>query len=94
MKISELQPRQGKVDIEATITAKQEARTFSKMGESGKVCNATISDGASTITLTLWNADAELYNVGDKIKITNGYVSEWQGELQLGAGKYGKIEKI
>lgn len=94
MKISELQPRQGKVDIEVTITAKQEARTFNKMGQNGKVCNATISDGEGSMTLTLWNDDADNYQVGDKVKITNGYVSEWQGELQLGAGKYGKIEKL
>ena len=46
------------------------------------------------ITLTLWNADCDTFAVGDKVKITNGYVSEWQGELQLGAGKYGKVEKL
>ncbi len=94
MKLAELQPRQGKVDIEVTIAAKQDPRPFNKMGNAGKVCNATISDDTGTMTLTLWNEDCEKFAVGDKVKITNGYVSEWQGEMQLGAGKFGKIEKI
>lgn len=94
MNISELQPRQGKVDIEVTITEVQPPRTFSKMGSSGKVANATVTDGSGTITLSLWNEDADKYVVGDKLKLTNGFVSEWQGQLQLSAGKYGKLEKI
>jgi replication factor A1 len=94
MKISELQPRQGKVELEATIVEKQPPREFNKPGMNGKVCNARISDGSGTITLTLWNDDCEKYQQGDKIKISNGYVGEWQGELQLGAGKFGKLEKL
>ena len=94
MKISELQPRQGRVELEATIVEKQPPREFNKMGNMGKVCNARISDGSGTMTLTLWNEDCEKFNPGDKIKISNGYVSEWQGELQLGAGKFGKLEKL
>jgi replication factor A1 len=94
MKLSELQPRQGKVDIEVTISELQPPRPFNKMGASGQVCNAKITDGSATMTLTLWNDDCGKYQVGDKLKITNGYVSEWQGELQLGAGKFGKVEKI
>ena len=29
-----------------------------------------------------------------KVKITNGYVSEFQGELQLTTGKFGKLEVL
>lgn len=94
MNLSELQPRQGKVDVEVTISALQPPRTYNKMGSAGKVCNATITDGTASMTLTLWNEDCDKYQVGDKVKITNGYVSEWQGEMQLGTGKYGKVEKL
>ena len=94
MKLSELQPRQGKVDIDVTISEIQPPRTFNKMGSEGKVANATVTDGSASVTLSLWNEDIEKFAVGDKIKITNGYVGEWQGQLQLSAGKYGKIEKI
>ena len=39
------------------------------------------------IKLSLWNDDTARVKAGDKVKITNGYVSEWQGELQLTTGK-------
>jgi replication factor A1 len=29
--------------------------------------------------------------VGDKIKIENGYITSFKGELQLNIGKYGKL---
>lgn len=93
--ISEIQPRQGNIEIEsAEITDKEEPREFEKFGNKGKVCNCTIKDDSGEIKLTLWNDDVEKYNVGDKIKITNGYCNEFQGEKQLTAGKFGKIEKI
>ena len=46
------------------------------------------------MTLTLWNEEIEKVKLGLKIRITNGYVSEWQGEKQISAGRYGKIEII
>jgi len=58
------------------------------------VCNAKIKDDSGEITLTLWNDEIEKVNVGNKIKIFNGYVNEWQGILQLTVGKFGKLEII
>jgi len=94
MKISELQPRQGKVDIEAEVVSIEEPRTFNKFGKEGRVANATIKDDSGEIKLTLWNDDIDKVKEGSKIKITNGYVNEFQGEKQLTAGRLGKIEII
>ena len=33
-------------------------------------------------------------SVGQKVKITNGYVNEWQGKAQLTLGKFGKTEIV
>ncbi len=94
MKISELKVRQGNVETEGEITKKEEPKTFNKFGKEGKVCNATLTDDSGEIKLTLWNEQADQFAVGDKIKITNGYVNEFQGEKQLTSGRFGKIEKI
>lgn len=94
MKISELKVRQGNVETEGEITHKEESRSFNKFGKEGKVCNATLKDDSGEIKLTLWNEQADQFVVGDKIKITNGYVNEFQGEKQLTSGRFGKIEKI
>ena len=42
----------------------------------------------------MWNEDIDKVKSGDKVKLTNGYVSEWQGELQLTTGKFGKLEVV
>jgi len=94
MQISELQPKQGKVDVIVEVVSKEEPRTFEKFGKSGRVCNAKVKDDSGEVKLTLWNDEIDKVNVGEKIQIKNGYVNEWQGELQLTAGKFGSIEKV
>jgi|TARA_Y100000310_G_scaffold152190_1_gene151708 replication factor A1 len=94
MAIKDLKARDGNVDIEIEIVEKSDVREFQKFGKAGRVCNAKGKDETGTITLTLWNEDIDKVNVGDKVHITNGYVSEWQGELQLGTGKFGQMEVV
>jgi len=91
-KISELKPGQGSVNIEVTIKSLDEPRTFNKFGKDLRVANAIVTDGESEIKLTLWNDDINKVKVGVVVKITNGYVSEFQGEKQLTTGKFGKLE--
>lgn len=92
MKLSELQARQGKVEVEVTVVSVDPARTFNKFGKEGRVANAKISDDSGTMTLTLWNEQVDQVKVGDVILIHNGWVSEFKGELQLGTGKFGALE--
>ncbi len=95
MKINELKGGVGNVEIEATVVDKQPTRTVvTKYGKQLTVSSATIKDDTGSITLSLWEKDADAIDVGDKIKVTNGYVSEYKGNPQLSAGKYGKIEVI
>ena len=94
MKVKELRAGQGKVDIEVEVKSKAEPRVFNKYGRDLTVCNAVVSDDSGEIALSLWNDDVEKIKAGDKIKITNGYVSEFNGTKQLTSGKFGKIEVL
>jgi len=94
MAIKDLQIRQGKVDIELDIVDVGETRQFEKFGKSGRVATAIAKDESGDIKLTLWNDDIDKVKAGDKIKLTDGYVSEWQGEPQLSTGKFGKLEVV
>jgi replication factor A1 len=67
---------------------------LNKFGVRMKVAKANIRDDSGEINLTLWNDDAGKFKVGDKIKLENGWVTEFKGNLQVSAGKNGKIEKI
>jgi len=94
MEIKDLQAGQGKVDIVVEIATLQEPRTFDKFGKSGKVANAKAKDASGEITLSLWNEQCDLVKQGDKVHITNGWVSEFKGEKQLSTGKFGKLEVV
>lgn len=94
MEIKDLQAKQGKVDITVEIASKEEPKEFQKFGMNGKLCNCMAKDDSGEIKLTLWNDQVDQVNVGDKVQITNGYVSEYKGELQLSTGKFGKIEVV
>ncbi len=94
MKISEVAANQGKIEVIALVMEKQDVRTFNKFGKEGRVCNAKLQDDSGTISLTLWNEDIEKVNQGDTIKVVNGWCSEFRGERQLSAGKFGSIEVV
>lgn len=94
MTISELSVGQSNVNVEGTIIEIGEIRSFDKYGRELKVANTILKDDTGNIKLTLWNDDCTKFKEGDKIKVINGYVNEFQGEKQLTSGKFGKIEKV
>jgi len=94
MKISELSVGQGKVDVEGIASNIGETRVFNKFGRELKVANAMLEDDSGKIKISLWNDEIMKVSNGKKIKIINGYCSEFQGEKQLSAGKFGKIELV
>src|SRR3989338_8098415 len=92
MKVKDLKPKQGNVDITVDIVDVGAPREFQKFGKAGRVATAIAKDDTGDIKLTLWNDDINRVKSGDKIHLTNGYVNEWQGEMQLTTGKMGKME--
>lgn len=94
MKIADLKAGQNKVEVEAEVTDIGETRQFDRFGRTVKVATSTIKDDSGSIALSLWNEDVDRIKKGDKIKISNGFIKEFQGEPQITAGKFGKIEVI
>lgn len=94
MNINELSVGQGKIELQAEVIEKGDARTFEKDGNEGQVCNAVIKDETGTIKLSLWNDQVDQVNVGSIVKISNGYVSEFRDEMQLSTGKFGQLEVV
>ena len=94
MQIKDLKPKQGNVDIIVDVVDVGDSREFQKFGKPGKVATAIAKDETGDIKLTLWNEDIDKVKAGDKLHLTNGYVNEWQGEMQLTTGRMGKLEII
>ncbi len=77
--------------IDATITAISPIRDVTTSRGPSQVADATLQDESGTITLTLWGEDAKRYQVGQKIRITDGWVKEYRGKLQVSMGRSGRI---
>ena len=93
MKIAELRDGLRRIDVEAQVIEISEPREVRSKytGETYKVAEATISDDSGTIKLVLWNEQIGQVNVNNTIRIENGYVKSFRGEIQLNVGRYGKL---
>lgn len=95
MLVKELKPRMSVTEITLEIVSKGEPRSFTSAQGQGMVCNAAAKDEAGEeISLTLWNDQAKDIEEGQTVKITNGWTSEFQGQLQISTGKMGTLEVI
>ena len=93
MQIKDVLAQQNATLENVDVTEKMDERQFEKFGKVTRVCNATIKDDSGIMTLTLWNEEIESVEEGDKISIIDGWVKEWQGVMQISAGRNGKIVK-
>ena len=96
MQVKDLKPRSPVEMIELEVISKEEPRDFtSRYGGSGRVCKAVGKDeSGEEVTITLWNDEIDTVPVDSKIRLKNGWVKEWNGKLELSAGKYGELEVL
>jgi len=93
LKIKELKNGMRRVDVEAKVLEKSPTREVMSRYKDviHRVATAIIGDDTGKIKLTLWNDQIDQVNVNDKIKIENGYITTFRGEMQLNVGRYGKL---
>lgn len=93
MKIKELEDGMKRVNIVAKVIEKSDPREVHSRTKDTtyNVADAVISDETGTTKLTLWNEQIDRVNVNDTIKIENGYVTSFRGEIQLNVGRYGTL---
>lgn len=94
MQVKDLQARTGNIELTLDVIDVDEPREFEKFGKAGKVANAKAKDESGEVKLTLWNEQTEQIKKGDKVKISNGWVGEYQGELQVSTGKFGTLQVL
>jgi replication factor A1 len=93
-KVGELTPQSRAVNVTAKVVSKSEIREI-PMGRDGsahKVCDALVGDETGVVYLTLWDDNITKVNEGDSIRVENGYVTLFKGNIRLNIGKYGKLE--
>jgi replication factor A1 len=95
LKIADLKGEQSRVDVEGEIVEKGETRTVNlRTGGQSNVADATLRDDTGSIKLSLWGEQIDSVDVGDRVRIENGYTRAFRGETQLNIGRYGKLQKL
>ena len=91
--IKDLRNGMKRVIVEANVVEKGETREVRSRykDETYNVADAVVADETGSIKLTLWNEQIDQVNVGNKVKIENGYVTSFKGEVQLNVGKFGTM---
>ncbi|MGD6806846.1 MAG: OB-fold nucleic acid binding domain-containing protein [Candidatus Bathyarchaeia archaeon] len=91
--IKDLADGMKRVSVEGKVVEKGDTREVKSRykDETYRIVDAVIADETGSIKLTLWNEQIEQVNVGDNVKIENGYVTSFKGEAQLNVGKFGKM---
>jgi replication factor A1 len=93
-KIGELTPQSKAVNVNAKVVSKSDVREI-PMGRDGsahKVCDALVADETGAIYLTLWDDNIDKVDVEHTIRVENGYVTLFKGNMRLNIGKYGKLD--
>lgn len=82
-----------RVNVKAKVVEKSAPReVLARFSDTmHKVATAVIADETGMVKLTLWNDQINQVNVNDTVKVENGYVTSFKGEIQLNVGKYGKL---
>lgn len=94
VKVSELQPKMGGVNIIVKILDLGEEREVrTRRGETRRLREARVADETGSILMTLWDDQGSNFRDNDTIKIVNGYISLVRGHMRLGLGRYGSFEE-
>lgn len=92
--ISDLRPSR-MATIEATVTQLEEIREIeTRDGTKKKVRNGRLKDATGEIALVLWGSEVDLVESGDKVRISEGWVKDYQGRPQISLGRSGQLEKL
>jgi len=96
MRIKDLVAGTRGVNLVAKVVEKSDPKTvFSRFGTILLVSNITVSDATGSIKVSLWNDQIGTISVGDKVRIENGIVKMFKGEMLLGVSrKFGKLSVL
>lgn len=90
--ISDLRPSRV-ATITATVSRLDPVREVeTKAGARRKVRDGLLTDATGEIALVLWGSEVDRVEVGQRVRIVDGWVAEHRGRPQIGLGRSGRLE--
>ena len=96
-KIKDLKAGQEEVSLHVKVDSALAPKEFERAGKKGKLCKLTVSDDSSSITLVLWNRDAEKaekIHKGAHLEISRAIVKQGMKAPELHLGMTGSLTLI
>jgi len=96
VKIGELTPNSRAVNVTVKVVSKGEVRstTSGRDYSAHRVVDALVGDETGCVYLNLWDDNIDKVKEGDILKIKNGYVNLFRGNIRLNIGRYGSFEVV
>ena len=95
LQIKDLNSETKRFNLNAKVTEKSSPRTIlSRWGNALLLSTVTITDPSGTIKLPLWNDQIGMVSIGDLLRIENGRVKRFRGELQVKLDRLAKLRVV
>ncbi len=95
VKIEKLTPSSKGANTIVKVISKSEVRNVTGRDYSvRRVADALVGDETGCVYLTLWDDNIDKINEEATLRVTNGYVNLFKGNMRLNIGKYGSFELL
>ena len=95
IKIEKLTPNSREVNTIVKVISKSEVRNVTGRDYTvRRVADALVGDETGCVYLTLWDENIDKINEEATLRITNGYVNLFRGNMRLNIGRYGSFELL
>ena len=95
IKVEKLTPNSREVNTIVKVVSKSEVRSVTGRDYAlHRVADAMVGDETGCVVLTLWDDNIDKINEEATLRITNGYVNLFRGNMRLNIGRYGSFELL
>jgi replication factor A1 len=93
IKIAKLTPNSKEVNTIVKVISKSQVRNVTGRDYTvRRVADALVGDETGCVYLTLWDDNINKVNEEATLRITNGYINLFRGNMRLNIGKYGSFQ--
>ncbi len=95
MKVEKLTPSSKGVNTIVKVISKSQVRNVTGRDYTvHRVSDVLVGDETGCVYLTLWDDSIDKVNEETTLRITNGYVNLFRGNMRLNIGRYGSFELL
>ena len=95
IKVEKLGPNSREINVVVKVVSKSEVRNVTGRDYSiHRVADALVGDETGSVVLTLWDDNIDKITEEATLRITNGYVNLFRGNMRLNIGRYGSFQLL